>query len=123
MRTFRRGAVAVAALAIVGCTSGTASPQTASRSTAPARAVAVIAADWPMYHGNRARTGYSTTMPAFTNHLALTRKIALDGAVYGSPIVVGGRIVVATENDTVYAFTLAGAQIWRRHLGSPSPAS
>ena len=27
----------------------------------------------------------------------------LDGAVYGQPLVIGNRVIAATENDTVYA--------------------
>lgn len=47
----------------------------------------------------------------------------LDGEVYASPIAVGGVVVVATENDSVYGLTTRGKQLWRRHLGSPSPQS
>ena len=40
--------------------------------------------------------------------------IKLDGAVYASPIAVGGVIVVATENDSVYAGQLGAEQRGRR---------
>ena len=50
------------------------------------------------------------------------RRLALDGAVYASPIVVGGVVVAATEHDTVYAFDGSGRQVWKRNLGRPSPA-
>ena len=61
-------------------------------------------------------------MPAAKGAPRLRASLKLDGQVYASPIVVDGRTVVATENDTVYAFDNAGRQIWRRHLGPPSPA-
>jgi outer membrane protein assembly factor BamB len=48
--------------------------------------------------------------------------IKLDGAVYASPIAVGGVIVVATENDSIYGFNPAGQQLWHVSVGSPSPA-
>ena len=38
------------------------------------------------------------------------------------PIVVGGLTIVATEQDTVYAFDQSYRQVWKRSLGSPSPA-
>jgi outer membrane protein assembly factor BamB len=44
----------------------------------------------------------------------------VDGAMYGQPLVVGTSVIAATENDTVYAFSVAtGALRWRSHLGSP----
>jgi outer membrane protein assembly factor BamB len=48
----------------------------------------------------------------------------LDGAVYAQPLVVGTTLLVATENNTVYAFdATTGAKRWARHLGSPVPGS
>jgi polyvinyl alcohol dehydrogenase (cytochrome) len=48
----------------------------------------------------------------------------LDGAVYAEPLVVDGCLIVATENDTVYAFdAFSGALRWRVHLAAPVPAS
>jgi outer membrane protein assembly factor BamB len=48
---------------------------------------------------------------------------ALDGHIYGEPLVYAGRVFVATENDTVYALSTAtGAVAWSAHLGSPIPA-
>ncbi len=49
---------------------------------------------------------------------------SLDGDVYAQPLVVGERVFIATENDTVYSLRAAdGAIVWKRHLGSPVPAS
>jgi outer membrane protein assembly factor BamB len=45
---------------------------------------------------------------------------ALDGAVYGSPVLVGSTAVVATEHDSVYALDVGtGRQVWHRSLGTP----
>jgi outer membrane protein assembly factor BamB len=74
-------------------------------------------ADWPTYHGDAARTGYAPTMPTVTGLSATSS--TLDGAVYASPIVESGRVVVATENDTVYAFD-HGSVVWQRHLATPA---
>ncbi len=78
-------------------------------------------ADWPTYHGDLARTGVSATMPAVRGPLKLTQSIALDEAVYASPIVVGGITVVATENNSVYGFDAGFHQLWQTNLGRPSP--
>ncbi|MCU1677760.1 MAG: hypothetical protein JWM93_2518 [Frankiales bacterium] len=44
----------------------------------------------------------------------------LDGAVYAQPLLVNGRLVVATENDSLYALDPAtGAVLWRTNVGTP----
>ncbi len=60
-------------------------------------------------------------MPAVQS-VAPAAKIKLDGEVYASPIVVGGRTIVATENDIVYGLDSAYRQQWKVDLGDPSPA-
>jgi outer membrane protein assembly factor BamB len=46
--------------------------------------------------------------------------VPVDGAVYAEPLVVGGRVIVATENNSVYALDAAtGARLWGVHLGTP----
>jgi outer membrane protein assembly factor BamB len=75
-----------------------------------------------MYHGTPDHAGNSTAMPAVTGAPRLAQSLKLDGAVFASPLVVHGLIIVATENDSVYAFDAAGKQVWKRSLGSPSPA-
>jgi hypothetical protein len=47
----------------------------------------------------------------------------LDGPVYGEPLIYGGQVFVATENDTVYGLSATnGALSWSDHLASPVPA-
>ena len=75
-----------------------------------------------MYHGTPDRAGVSTTMPPATGTPRPLARYRLDGSVYAAPIVARGITVVATENNTVYAFDSAYRQIWKRHLGPPSPA-
>jgi len=94
-----------------------AAPPTSSSAQAPA-----TLPDWPTYHGNAARSGASTTMPPAHGTPRVVASLKLDGQVYASPIVVHGITVVATENDTVYAFDQANKQVWKTRLGSPSPA-
>jgi hypothetical protein len=143
-------ALALLAALVAGCTSGsndspqatatttsTAFPSTAvsssggsaSSRTAPTatgnRGTSKPAAgsqDWPTYHGDLQRTGVSRTMPAASGRLTATR-IALDGQVYASPIVVGGTVIVATEQNVVYGLTPTGAERWSVRLGSPTDRS
>ncbi|HEV7193038.1 MAG TPA: PQQ-binding-like beta-propeller repeat protein [Jatrophihabitantaceae bacterium] len=123
--------IGIAAL-LVACTS-TASPS-AQSSAQPAGAPAVSTAsvgnaagaastDWRTYHGNVARTGVSTSMPAAVGNPTIAKAVTLDGAVYASPIVAKGITIVATEHDSVYAFDSAGNQLWVAHLGTASPAA
>jgi outer membrane protein assembly factor BamB len=49
---------------------------------------------------------------------------ALDGQLYGEPLVFGDRVYVATEDDTVYALWAAtGAIAWSARLGTPARSS
>ena len=44
----------------------------------------------------------------------------MDGALYGEALVAGGCVFVATEDDSVYAFSEAtGALVWHTHLATP----
>ena len=61
-------------------------------------------------------------MPAASGPPQRIQSLKLDGEVYASPIVVRGLTIVATEQDTVYAFDRSYRQVWKRSLGSPSPA-
>jgi hypothetical protein len=78
--------------------------------------------DWATYHGGFGRHGFAGTMPHVQGRMHIVKRLNLDGQVYASPLVIGGKIIVATENDTVYEFNSHLHQIWKRHLGSPSPA-
>ncbi len=91
--------------------------------TAAAPGVATPAAvppirDWPTYHYDKLRSGNQPGVPAVHSALHQVWSRSLDGAVYGSPIVAGGHIIVATENNTVYEVR-NNTVIWQRHLGTP----
>jgi outer membrane protein assembly factor BamB len=122
-----RALAAVAVLAACGCSSGPTPGPAASQSSAGPPATAhsppAAATDWPVYHLNAARTGSAPGLPgAGPLGIAWTRK--LDGAVYGQPLIIGGLVIAATENDSVYGLDRAsGAIRWRRHVGTPVPLS
>jgi len=135
----RTGAATLTLLAalLAGCTSAAtdtapapatasasspASGSASSRSAAPTASSKPATAGWPTYHGDLQRTGVSRAMPAASGRLAATR-VALDGQVYASPIVVGGMVIVATEHNVVYGLTETGKKRWSVRLGSPTARS
>jgi outer membrane protein assembly factor BamB len=123
MRPRRVALVAVCLLAACG-NPKPAAPAATPPETAPASATppAGTGTDWPMYHGTPDHAGVATSMPAVTGKPSLAQSLQLDGAVFASPLVVHGLTIVATENDSVYAFDSSYRQVWKRSLGSPSPA-
>ena len=133
---------ALLATALAGCggthsttssTTGAATAETTSSTTVPNNSGAGTGANgtttpagrstsaWPTYHHDSTRAGVAAAGPALGNVRRLWSE-QVDGAVYAEPLVVGGRVIVATENDSVYAFDAAtGRQVWQAHLGTPVP--
>jgi outer membrane protein assembly factor BamB len=128
----RHTALAAAVIVILELSACTGSGPTSPAATAPGPVSSATtpaspgassgAADWPTYHETMSRAGVSTTMPAASGTLKRIQSLKLDGEVFASPIVVRGLTIVATEQDTVYAFDQSYRQVWKRSLGSPSPA-
>jgi outer membrane protein assembly factor BamB len=78
--------------------------------------------NWPTYGRTSGRSAHTTA--AVHGPLRSGWKDALDGAVYGEPLVVGTTLIVATENDSVYGLSATtGKRRWRQHLGTPAPLS
>ena len=76
--------------------------------------------DWPTYHGTPDRSGAAAVGATFSDVQQGWTSTRLDGAVYASPLYVGGHVLVATENNTVYSFDAAsGSTTWQTHLGDP----
>jgi len=79
--------------------------------------------DWPTYHRSNDRSGFAPAT-ACTTSLSKAWDAALDGAVYGQPLVLGDLVVAATENDSVYGLALADGSIrWHTTVGTPVPRS
>jgi hypothetical protein len=137
----RGTSLAAAACVVAACTGGGALSGSAPASAtsalkapavtgAPARATTPAgpatrypSAAWPEFDQNAQRTGIGPRLPT-AGKLTHSWTARLDGAVYGQPLVVGGDVIAATENDSVYAISRAtGKTVWRAHVGTPVPRS
>ncbi len=123
-RRFTTGfAIATGAVTLLACSAS--GPAAGSHRSAPSstRPHVAVSDNWATYHYTQTRQGYDPNIPAASGHLSTAWAAELDGAVYGEPLFIYGRIIVVTENDTVYAISLAGKILWKHHLGTPVPLS
>jgi outer membrane protein assembly factor BamB len=119
---------ALLVLVCIACSSCTSTPTTSAASSS-ARGAATptpspaLSTEWTEYHRDAGRAAQGPDVPALaTPQVAWTANV--DGDVYASPLIVGGHVIVATENNTVYSLDLfTGAVIWTIHLGQPVDAS
>jgi outer membrane protein assembly factor BamB len=89
-----------------------------------AQGTSTTASSWTVYHGNPQGTGVAPSVSSVILSSRAWTSPTLDGQIYGEPLVSGGRIFVATENDTVYALSVTtGGVVWSAHLGTPVPSS
>jgi len=95
----------------------TPSPLSPSPSASPSSLGKV--SDWLEYHGTSARIGQGPSTPAVSNPRQAW-SVPVDAAVYASPLIFNGRVIVATENNTLYSINLdRGTVFWTVHLGTP----
>src|ERR1700733_9226486 len=57
---------------------------------------------WTSYHGDAEATGVQAGQVNLLPSQRAWTSPVLDGQLYGEPLVADGRVVAATENDTVY---------------------
>ncbi len=82
-----------------------------------------VTTQWYGYHGDPLGTGVAVGIrtvdvasPSWTSH-------ALDGQIYGEPLVYDHEIIVATENDSVYALSAtSGRVVWSHHVATAVPS-
>ncbi len=105
-------------------------PAASSPSSSPGVAVcgsplsAGSGADWPTYHMDNTRTGAPTWGTVTGAKAGWAAPVSLDGPVYAEPLECGNAVLVATEENTVYALNASsGAVLWSHHLGTPVAAS
>ena len=78
---------------------------------------------WTVYHDDPAGSGVAAGVRSVDTASRAWTSPALDGQLYGEPLVLGDLVYVATENDTVYALSAAtGAIVWSARLGIPVPS-
>jgi outer membrane protein assembly factor BamB len=94
----------------------------ASRAEAVAGPTSSAGGQWLTYGGSASRLSVQDSSPPMLP-LRSRWTAAVDGAIYGEPLIDDGMVFVATENDTVYALAGgSGRVVWERHLGTPVPA-
>lgn len=112
---------------VAGCGQSATSVAKHSPSPLPAPSASAVATapltDWLEYHATAARSGQGPASPGLSNpHQAWKQPV--DATVYASPLIYHGRVIVATENNTLYSFNLAdGSVFWSVHLGTPVDAN
>ncbi len=78
---------------------------------------------WFTYHADASRSGVAQG-PSLANARQTWTSPGLDGDIYAEPLVVGGDVIAATENNSVYALDgSTGAIVWRTNLGPPVDSS
>jgi len=66
---------------------------------------------WTTFHGDNARTGVDSADSPFASVVKAWDTPALDGKLYAEPLLLGGTVFAATENNTVYAIDAAGGTV------------
>ena len=120
MRIRLTASLLLVGLIVVACRSTSSAPRSPGAGTNPPQS---ISTEWVGYHLNSSRTGLGASTPALISpKVAWT--VNVDGDVYASPLIVGGHVIVATENNSVYSLDLfTGSTVWQKNLGDPVDAS
>ncbi len=118
------GVLAVLCSACSGLSNSSAAGHPGATSPGPGpEPAAGSGANWTTYHGDAEATGVQAARTELLPARPAWTSPALDGQLYGEPLVADGRIVAATENDTVYVLAADSGQIlWSRHLATPVPS-
>jgi outer membrane protein assembly factor BamB len=86
-------------------------------------ASAPLSTEWLGYHGGADGAGTAVGIKGFDTTVPKWTSPVLDGQVYGEPLVYHDEVIVATENNSVYALSsINGAILWHKHLGNAVPA-
>ncbi len=120
-------ALALIALALIALVGGAPSLGASTTTTEPTTTTVPLqsaaAPSWTVYHGDPTGSGVAASITAVDVSSRAWTSPALDGELYGEPLVSGGRVFVATENDTLDALSATtGAVVWSTHLATPVPS-
>ncbi len=104
-------------------TSSASSSSTSSSSSSSSGATS--GGQWLTWGGDPTRSGVTADGPDGNGLQLAWKSDSLDGDVYGEPLVVGDTVIVATENNSVYALDAAtGKTKWQTpKLGDPVDGS
>jgi hypothetical protein len=84
---------------------------------------AATAANWTQYGHDAQRSSVGDDQTPFKS-ISLDWSKSVDAAAFAQPLVWNGRVYVATENNSVYAFDgLTGALDWHTNLGTPATSA
>jgi outer membrane protein assembly factor BamB len=76
------------------------------------------------YHYDNARDGVGPASPGLSHLVQAWSNENIQGAVYAEPLIYGGVVLVATENDYLYALSVkTGAIAWHVKVGAPAQSS
>ncbi len=85
---------------------------------------AAAGSGWTVYHGDGLGDGTAPSITKVDTGSPAWTSPALQGELYGEPLVFDGHVFVATQNDTVDALSaVTGTIEWSVHVGTPVPAS
>ena len=116
------------ALAAPGCSSqpkpAATTVGTPATSASPTQQPPATGGNWLTYHADLRRTGLEPSGAVWMTVKRQWESVMLDGDIYAEPLVVGERVIVATENDSLYSLDLStGNVMWRTNLGDPVPGN
>ena len=115
----RIGLCLVGLVVLGGCASGSGSGRASPSGAVTPSSSPAISTEWTEYHRDAGRAGLGPAEPAL-NGPKVAWNVAVDGAVYASPLIIDGHVIVATENNSVYSLDLfTGSVVWQVHLGDP----
>jgi outer membrane protein assembly factor BamB len=84
-------------------------------------AVAADDTDWPTYHRDAHRSGVDPSAPEFSSVEPAWTSAELDADIYAEPLYVAGRVLIATENNSVYSLDgSTGQPVWHARLAPPA---
>jgi hypothetical protein len=86
-------------------------------------ALLVSSCNWLVYHGSPIGSGVDPSGTSFTSAHQAWVSPALGGELYGEPLVLGSRVLAATESDAVVALSATdGSVLWSTSVGTPVPS-
>jgi Bacterial Ig domain/PQQ-like domain len=85
--------------------------------------LALTSCNWLVYHGSAGGSGADPSGTSFSSAHQAWVSPKLGGQLFGEPLVLGSRVLVATEGDTVVALSATdGSILWSTTVAAPVPS-